>query len=95
MVKGGYVYILASDRNGTLYIGVTSDLSRRIDEHKKKLVDGFTKDYGVTQLVWYETHDTIEFAILRDKQMKKWKRLWKLREIEEKNPNWKDLADKF
>ena len=87
MTKRGYVYILASTRNGTLYTGVTSDLVRRIDEHKKKVVDGFTKDYGVTRLVWYQTCDTIESAILREKQMKKWKRLWKLREIEELNPN--------
>ena len=95
MNKGGYVYILASNRNGTLYIGVTSDLIRRITEHKQKLTAGFTKDYNVTKLIWYETHDTIESAIYREKQMKKWKRLWKLREIEELNPDWKDLADEF
>ena len=95
MVKGGYVYILASDRNGTLYIGVTSDLVKRIDQHRNKVVDGFTKKYEVTSLVWYEKHETIESAIQREKQMKKWKRLWKLREIEEINPGWKDLADDF
>ncbi len=95
MVKGGYVYILASDRNGTLYIGVTSDLIRRIDEHKDKVVEGFTKKYGVSKLVWFEEHDTVESAILREKQMKKWNRLWKLREKEELNPYWKDLSDEF
>ncbi len=95
MVKGGYVYILASDRNGTLYIGVTSDLVKRIDQHRNKVVDGFTEKYEVASLVWYEKHETIESAIQREKQMKKWKRLWKLREIEEINPGWKDLADDF
>ena len=95
MTKSGYVYILASGRNGTLYIGVTSDLIRRIDEHKMKVVEGFTKDYRVTKLVWYQACDTIEGAILREKQMKKWKRLWKLREIEDLNPNWNDLADEL
>ena len=91
MTKGGYVYILASDRNGTLYIGVTSNLIKRIDQHKQKV----TKDYDITKLVWYEEHDTIEAAILREKQMKKWKRLWKLRVIEDLNPAWNDLADVF
>jgi putative endonuclease len=95
MTKQGYVYILASNRNGTLYIGVTSDLVRRIDEHKGKVTEGFTKKYGVTKLVWYEMHDTVESAILREKQMKKWNRLWKLREIEELNPVWRDLSDDF
>ncbi|HMS30960.1 MAG TPA: GIY-YIG nuclease family protein [Candidatus Saccharibacteria bacterium] len=95
MKKGGYVYILANDRNGTIYIGVTSHLVRRITEHKQKVVEGFTKKYGVSKLVWYEIHDTIESAIEREKQMKKWKRLWKLREIEEMNPEWRDLSDEF
>ncbi len=95
MTKGGYVYILASKRNGTLYIGVTANLLQRIDQHKQKVVDGFTKDYNITKLVWYEVHDTIESAIFREKQLKKWNRLWKLRLIEESNPNWNDLADEF
>lgn len=95
MTKRGYVYILASGRNGTLYIGVTSNLVQRIDQHKQKLTGGFTKDYGVTNLVWYQTCDDIESAILREKQMKKWNRLWKLREIEELNPEWRDLSDDF
>lgn len=95
MKKGGWVYILASSRNGTLYIGVTSDLIRRVDEHKQHTVGGFTKKYGVLILVWYDEHDTIESAILREKQMKKWKRAWKIRIIEENNPDWIDLADDF
>lgn len=93
MKKGGFVYSLASSRNGTLYIGVTSNLAQRIYQHKEHLVDGFTKRYDVINLVWYEQHDTIESAILREKQMKKWKRLWKLRVIEEMNPNWSDLHE--
>ena len=95
MKKGGYVYILANDRNGTIYIGVTSDLVRRITEHKQKVVEGFTKKYDVSKLVWYEVHDTIESAIEREKLMKKWKRLWKLGEIEEMNPEWWDLSNEF
>lgn len=93
MKKGGFVYSLASSRNGALYIGVTSNLAQRIYQHKEHLVDGFTKRYDVINLVWYEQHDTIESAILREKQMKKWKRLWKLRVIEEMNPNWSDLHE--
>lgn len=93
MTKRGYVYILASNGNGTLYIGVTSDLIKRINQHKQTVVEGFTKDYNVTKLVWYEVHGSTESAILREKQMKKWKRLWKLREIEELNPKWQDLSD--
>jgi putative endonuclease len=92
MQKGGYVYILASKRNGTLYIGVTSDLSRRIDEHKSHAVEGFTKKYGIDQLVWYEAHETIEAAITREKQLKKWNRVWKIRLIEQDNPGWDDLS---
>lgn len=74
---------------------MTSDLVRRIDQHKMKTIEGFTKDYGVTKLVWYQVCDDIESAILCEKQMKKWKRLWKLREIEEFNPQWRDLSDDF
>lgn len=85
------VYILASKRNGTLYIGVTNDLIRRVWEHKDKLVKGFTKKYGVDKLVYYEVTENIESAILREKQLKKWNRAWKIRLIQEKNPQWKDL----
>lgn len=92
MAKGGYIYILTNKRNGTLYIGVTSDLARRIDEHKTHAVDGFTKKYDLDQLVWYETHDSIEEAIAREKQLKKWNRNWKLALIEKDNPEWNDLA---
>ena len=92
-MKSFYVYMLCSGRNGTLYIGVTSDLIKRIYEHKNNFVDGFTKKYGVHSLVWYEFHDTVEMAIQREKQIKKWERSWKLRLIEENNPEWKDLYD--
>jgi len=85
------VYILASKRNGTLYTGVTSDLRKRIWEHKNDLVEGFTKKYQVHLLVWYEIHETMESAILREKRIKQWKRLWKLRMIEGYNPTWQDL----
>jgi len=85
------VYLLASKRNGTLYIGVTSDLVKRVWEHKSHVVDGFTKDYGVEQLVWYEIHETMESAIQREKALKEWQRAWKLKLIEEANPNWEDL----
>ncbi len=89
----GYVYILASKRNGTLYVGVTSDLVRRIWEHKNDSVDGFTKRYGVHKFVWYEEHGTIEDAIQREKNIKRWRREWKLDLIEQLNPNWRDLYD--
>ena len=91
-MKPGYVYIMASQRNGTLYLGVTSDLARRAHEHRQGLVDGFTKKYGCKTLVWFEAHDDIENARARELQMKEWKRAWKLRVIEEMNPEWKDLA---
>ena len=91
--KQFYVYILYSKRNGTLYIGVTSDLVKRIYEHKNDLVDGFTKKYGIHRLVWYETHDSAESAITREKQMKKWERAWKLKLIEQNNPKWNDLYE--
>ena len=86
-----YVYILARKRNGTLYIGVTSDLVKRAYEHKSDLVDGFTKKYGVHDLVYYETVDSIESAIAREKQLKKWNRAWKVRLVEKGNPYWRDL----
>ena len=85
------VYILASERNGTLYIGVTSDLVKRIWEHKSDFVDGFTKQYQVHTLVWYEMHGSMESAITREKQLKEWKRQWKLELIEKSNPYWNDL----
>jgi len=87
------VYILASKRNGTLYIGITSGLVQRIWQHKNKMVEGFTQKYNVNKLVYYEVHPNAESAITREKQMKKWRRSWKIRLIEEKNPDWKDLYD--
>ncbi len=89
--KGYYIYILASKKNGTLYIGVTSDLIKRVYEHKNDLIDGFTKKYKVHNLVYYETTDDITSAITREKQLKKWNRAWKIDLIEKKNPEWKDL----
>ncbi len=90
-----YVYILASYKNGTLYIGVTNDLKRRVWEHKHDLVKGFTSEYGVHNLVWYEMHEDIEEAILREKQLKRWKRIWKIEEINKMNPQWLDLYDQI
>jgi putative endonuclease len=89
--KNYYLYIVASKRNGTLYIGVTGDLIKRIYEHKQNVVDGFTKKYNIHNLVYYETYGDIEEAILREKQIKKWNRKWKIQIIEENNPEWKDL----
>jgi len=88
-----YVYILASKKNWTLYIWVTSDLKKRIYEHKEWLIDWFTKKYDVKHLVYYEEHSTIEDAIYKEKQLKKWNRSWKIELIEEKNPQWEDLYD--
>ena len=85
------VYILASCRNGTLYIGVTSDPVKRIWEHKNDVVDGFTKKYGIHLLVYYEVTPDVNSAIKREKQLKKWRRQWKLELIEKMNPNWNDL----
>ena len=86
-----YVYILASERNGTLYIGVTSDLVKRVWEHKSDFVEGFTKQHQVHTLVWYEVHENMESAITREKQLKEWKRQWKIALIEKSNPYWNDL----
>jgi putative endonuclease len=86
-----YVYILASRIGGTLYIGVTNDLIRRVAEHRLKLAKGFTKKYGVHRLVYFEQYDDAENAIRREKRLKKWNRVWKIRLIEELNPNWDDL----
>ncbi|KAF7961577.1 endonuclease [Cupriavidus sp. UYMU48A] len=91
MRKTFYVYLLASARNGTLYLGVTSDLVRRVWEHKNEFVTGFSQKYGVHQLVWFETHESAEAAITREKQIKKWNRSWKIRLIEGMNPYWNDL----
>ncbi len=86
-----YVYILASKRNGTLYIGVTSNLVKRVYEHKNSLIDGFTKKYNVHKLVYYEATDDINSAITTEKRLKKWNRAWKIELIEKHNPEWRDL----
>jgi putative endonuclease len=86
-----YVYLLASKPHGTLYVGVTSDLARRIFVHKQKLIPGFTERYSVDRLVWFEGHDTVEEAIRREKRIKEWKRDWKINLIESDNPRWIDL----
>ena len=88
-----YVYILASKRNGTLYIGVTNDLIRRVYEHKNGLIEGFTKKYSVKKLVYYEQTNDVREAILREKRLKKWNRDWKIKLIEKMNPDWKDLSE--
>lgn len=85
--------MLASKRNGTLYVGVTADLVKRIWEHKNNVVAGFTRQYNLHTLVWYEMHDTMESAIAREKAIKEWKRAWKIRRIEEINPEWNDLYE--
>ena len=87
----GYVYLLASGMKGTLYVGVTSDLRRRVWQHKEGFVDGYTREYGVDRLVWYEVHDSMYSAISREKALKRWKRAWKVRLIEEGNRWWRDL----
>jgi putative endonuclease len=85
------VYILASRRNGILYVGVTSNLTKRVWEHRNNLVEGFTKRYGVHQMVWYELHKRMDSAIKWEKRLKDWKRKWKVQLIEHTNPNWEDL----
>ena len=90
-MKQFYGYIMTSRRNGTLYTGVTSDLIKRVYEHKNGLVDGFTKKYAVHFLVWYEIHQTADTAFTREKQIKKWNRSWKLELVEKDNPDWHDL----
>jgi putative endonuclease len=92
-IKQPAVYSLASKKNGTLYVGVTSDLVKRIWEHKNDLVKGFTKRYKIHNLVWYELHDNMDAAIEREKNMKEWKRAWKVKLIEESNHKWNDLYD--
>jgi len=91
VLKQPCVYILASARNGTLYVGVTSQLIERVHEHKTDAVDGFTKAHRVHMLVWFEQHQTMESAILREKAIKEWKRAWKIELIEKVNPYWRDL----
>jgi putative endonuclease len=91
----GYVYILANKPYGTLYIGVTSDLAKRVWEHKEHIVAGFTTKYDIGRLVWYECHDSLEAAITREKQVKEWRRDWKVNLIQEMNPEWRDLYDDF
>jgi putative endonuclease len=88
-----YVYILASRKNGTLYIGMTDDLARRVWMHREGVLSGFTKEYNVKLLVWYEQHETRESAFARERAMKKWSRAWKIELIQKMNPEWRDLYD--
>ena len=90
---GFFVYILASRRNGTLYVGMTDNLPRRVWEHQQGAIPGFTKKYGIKTFVWYEPHETRETAFQRERQIKKWNRAWKIQLIERMNPNWRDLAN--
>ena len=90
-----YVYILANRRNGTLYVGMTDDLVKRIWMHKTEVLAGFTKEYGVKMLVWYEVHESRGSAFARERQIKKWNRAWKLELIEKMNPSWRDLFDEI
>lgn len=89
------VYILASKRNGALYTGVTSNLLQRIHQHREGAIPGFTRDHGVKRLAWFEQHSTMEHAIVREKRIKKWLRVWKLEPIERDNLGWRDLAEDF
>jgi putative endonuclease len=88
-----FVYILASQRNGTLYVGVTNNLARRIYEHREKIIEGFTSQYNVTKLVWFDQTDSIEEAISHEKRLKRWQRAWKIALIEKTNPSWNDLYE--
>ena len=90
-----FVYILASKRNGTLYVGVTNNLVRRLSEHKAKLVPGFTRKYGVSQLVYFEVFDSLLEARAREHSLKRWRRAWKIELIEKSNPDWRDLTDEL
>lgn len=94
-MKNYYVYILTNKPNGTLYIGVTNDLARRMYEHRNKLINGFTKKYNLKKLIYFEVFDRIEDAILREKRLKKWNRQWKIELIEKTNPNWIDLYERL
>ena len=95
MERSSYVYILASECYGTLYVGVTSDLVKRVWQHREGLAEGFTNTYQVKHLVWFEVHGDIMAAIAREKQLKKWKRAWKVALIQEHNPDWRDLYEDF
>lgn len=90
-MRAGYVYIMASKRNGTLYLGVTSNLAKRVYQHRNGFLEGFSKKYGCNMLVWNAAFDDIQDARIKESQMKKWKRAWKVREIEALNPQWQDL----
>jgi putative endonuclease len=90
-----YVYILASERNGTVYVGMTDDLVKRVWQHRNDIIPGFTKRYGVKTLVWYEVHESRESAFLRERQIKKWNRDWKLKLFEQTNPTWRDCYDQI
>jgi putative endonuclease len=90
-----FVYILASQRNGTLYVGMTDDLVKRLWMHKNEVLPGFTKDYGVKKLVWFEVHESRESAFQRERLIKKWNRVWKLELIEKTNPAWRDLYEEI
>jgi putative endonuclease len=90
-----FVYMLASRKNGTLYVGMTDNLARRIWEHQTGAIPGFTKRYGVKTLVWYEVHESREAAFQRERQLKKWNRAWKIQLIEKENPNWRDLTEEL
>lgn len=93
MPKKGYLYILASRRNGTIYVGVTSDLVKRVEEHRQKIADGFAKRYNVTKLVYFEAFEDIKDAIARERHIKEWKRKWKTELIQTVNPYWRDLYE--
>ncbi len=95
MEKPGFLYIMANKRNGTIYLGVTSDLPKRAWQHRTGAVDGFTKEYECKLLVWFQAFENLDAARHRELQMKKWKRAWKLREIEGLNPEWEDLFDRL
>jgi len=95
MSKQPAAYLLASKRNGTLYAGATSDLAKKIWEHRNNLVEGFTTKHGIHQLVWYELHESMDSAILREKRLRGWKRKWKVQLIESTNPDWADLYAKI
>ena len=90
-VRGSYVYLMSNRRNGTLYVGVTADLTRRVWEHRNDVGSVFARRYGLTRLVWFERHETIEVAIRREKALKRWLRAWKVRLIHQSNPEWEDL----
>ncbi len=90
-----FVYILASQRNGTVYVGVTNDLVRRVHEHREKFVEGFTARYQVSRLVWFDQTDSVEEAVAHEKRLKRWRREWKLALIEKNNPDWLDLYDRI